>query len=89
MRRKVFQKIEHLRKRNISVEPFHSAIKGIHLALELKTSFANSTPATGSSTEFSSQKPRVPTDSRHQHRQKREEETCTQKGTKQSLSDYA
>jgi hypothetical protein len=38
------------------VETFHSTIKGIHLTLEVKTSFDNSTPAMGSSTEFGSQK---------------------------------
>jgi hypothetical protein len=32
-------------------EVFHSMIKGIHLALEVKTSFGNSMPATGFSTE--------------------------------------
>jgi hypothetical protein len=42
-------------------------IKGIHRTLEAKTSFDNSMPATGSNTESSSQKPRVPTDSRHWH----------------------
>jgi hypothetical protein len=36
------------------VEAFHSMIKGIHLTLEVKTSFDNSTPMTGSSTESSS-----------------------------------
>jgi hypothetical protein len=35
------------------VDAFHSTVKGIHLALEVKTSFGNSTPATGFSTEFS------------------------------------
>jgi hypothetical protein len=34
-------------------EVFHSTIKGIHLALEVKTFFDNSTPVTGISTEFS------------------------------------
>jgi hypothetical protein len=34
-------------------EAFHSMIKDIHLALEVKTSFGNSTPATGLSVEFS------------------------------------
>jgi hypothetical protein len=34
-------------------EAFHSTIKGIHLALEVKTSFGNSTPSVGSSTESS------------------------------------
>jgi hypothetical protein len=33
-------------------EAFHSTVKGIHLALKMKVSFVNSTPATGSSTEF-------------------------------------
>jgi hypothetical protein len=32
-------------------EAFHSMIKGIHLTLEVKTSFSNSTPVMGSSTE--------------------------------------
>jgi hypothetical protein len=53
------------------VEAFHSTIKGIHLTLEVKTSFRNSTPATGSSTGSSSQKPGVPTDSHHRHHWKR------------------
>jgi hypothetical protein len=35
------------------VEAFHSMIKAIHLALEVKTSFGNSMPATSSSTESS------------------------------------
>jgi hypothetical protein len=33
------------------VEAFHSTIKGIHLALEVKTTLGNSTPATGFNTE--------------------------------------
>jgi hypothetical protein len=33
-------------------EAFHTTIKGIHLALEVKTSFGNSTPVTDFSTEF-------------------------------------
>jgi hypothetical protein len=49
-------------------------IKGIHLTLEVKTSFDNSTRATGSSIESSSQKPAVPTDSHHRHHWKEEEE---------------
>jgi hypothetical protein len=49
-------------------EAFHSMINGIHLALEVKTSFGNSTPMMGSSTKSSSQKPGVSTYSRHQHR---------------------
>jgi hypothetical protein len=35
------------------VEAFHLMIKDIHLALEVKTSFDNSTPATGLSAESS------------------------------------
>jgi hypothetical protein len=35
------------------VEAFHSMIKGIRLALEVKTSFSNSTPVTSSSMESS------------------------------------
>jgi hypothetical protein len=34
-------------------EAFHSMIKGIHLALEVKTTFGNSTPVMGSSIESS------------------------------------
>jgi hypothetical protein len=34
------------------VEAFHSMIQDIHLTLEVKASFGNSTPAMGSSTEF-------------------------------------
>jgi hypothetical protein len=48
----------------VVLSQFHSMIKVIHLALEVKTSFDNSTPVTGSSTESSSSKPVVPTDSR-------------------------
>jgi hypothetical protein len=35
------------------VEAFHSTIKDIHLALEMKTSYGNSTPVMGSSTKSS------------------------------------
>jgi hypothetical protein len=58
-------------------EAFHSMIKGIHLALEVKTSFGNSTPATGSSTQSISQKPAVATDNHHQHRRKEEKNLHT------------
>jgi hypothetical protein len=34
------------------VEAFHSTIMNIHLALEVKTSFGNSMPAMGISTEY-------------------------------------
>jgi hypothetical protein len=67
------------------VEAFHSTIKDIHLALEMKTSFDNSTPATSSSVESSSQKPGVPTDSRHRHRQKAEKENVHMKCYKVKL----
>jgi hypothetical protein len=54
-------------------------MKGIQLTLEVKTSFGNSTPATGSSRESSSQKPGVPIDSHQWHHRKRgKEETYTQ-----------
>jgi hypothetical protein len=60
------------------VEVFHSTIKGIHLAPEVKTSFGNSMPAMGSSMESSSQKPGVPTDSRYrQHRKEGKENLHT------------
>jgi hypothetical protein len=71
-------------------EAFHSMIKGIHLALEVKTSFGNSMPVMGFRTESSTSKLGLPTDSRQQlHREKRRGGTCTQKVTKQGLSDYA
>jgi hypothetical protein len=35
------------------VEAFHSTIKGIHLALQVKTSFGNSMPTMGFSMESS------------------------------------
>jgi hypothetical protein len=38
---------------NMFAEAFHSMIKDIHLALEVKTSFSYSTLAMGSSTEYS------------------------------------
>jgi hypothetical protein len=59
---------------NIFVEAFNSMIKDIHLALEVKIFFGNSMPATGSSTESSSQKPGVPTNSHQRHRWKRGKE---------------
>jgi hypothetical protein len=72
------------------VEVFHSMIKGIHLSLEVKTSFGNSMPAMGFNTESNTQKPGLLTDSHQRLRQKkRRGRTCTQKVTKQSLSDYA
>jgi hypothetical protein len=41
------------KRKNTFAEAFHSMIKGIHLALKVKTSFGNSTPVTGFSTESS------------------------------------
>jgi hypothetical protein len=35
------------------VETFHSMVKGIHLALEVKTSFGNSTPVMSFIMEYS------------------------------------
>jgi hypothetical protein len=71
------------------VEAFHSMIKGIHLALEVKTSFDNSTPATGSSTKSSTWKPRLPLIAVIGIAGKKRKRTYTQKVTKQRLSDYA
>jgi hypothetical protein len=54
-------------------------IKDIHLTLEVKTFFGNSTPATGISMESSTYKSGLLTNSRHRHHRKRgKEETCTQ-----------
>jgi hypothetical protein len=62
------------------VEAFNSTIKDIHLALEVKTFFGNTIPATGLSMESSTKKTGLPTDS-HQwhHRERGKEETYTQK----------
>jgi hypothetical protein len=54
-------------------------IKGIDLALEVKTSFDNSTPVMSSGTESSSKKPGVPTNSHHQRRRKEEKEDLHKK----------
>jgi hypothetical protein len=70
-------------------EAFHSMIMGIQLALEVKTSIGSSTTATCSSTESSSQKPRVPINSIIGIAGNKRRKTCTQKVTKQSLRDYA
>jgi hypothetical protein len=78
-KQKVLREIEHVSK------AFHSTIKGIHLALEVKTSFGDSTSATDSNTESSSQKPGVPTDSRHRHHRKQEKEEPAHKGYKEKL----
>jgi hypothetical protein len=71
-------------------EAFYSTIKDIHLAIEVKTSFGNSTPATAFSTGSSTQKPELPTDSRQRLNRKREKKrNLHTEVTKQSLSDYA
>jgi hypothetical protein len=64
-------------------------IKDIHLALEVNTSFDNSTPATGSSTKSSTYKPGLPLTAVIGIAGKKRRRTCTQKVTRQSLSDYA
>jgi hypothetical protein len=46
-------------------------VKSIHLALEVKTFFNNSTPAMGLNMESSSQKPGLSTASHQRHRRKR------------------
>jgi hypothetical protein len=53
-------------------EAFHSIVKGIHLALEMNTSFVNYTLATGFSTGSSTQKHELPIDSHQRLHQKRE-----------------
>jgi hypothetical protein len=62
------------KRKNMFAKAFHSTIKGIHLTVEVKTSFGNSIPAMGSSMESSSQKPRVPTNSCYRHHWKEEKE---------------
>jgi hypothetical protein len=63
-------------------------IKGIHLTLEVKTSFDNSTSATDFSTESSTYKARLPVIAGIDIVRKKRG-ICTQKVIKQSLSDYA
>jgi hypothetical protein len=70
-------------------EVFHTTIKGIHLTLEVKTSFGNSTPTIGSYTESSTKKPELPLTAVIGFIGRDKRGTCTQKVTKQSLSDYA
>jgi hypothetical protein len=41
------------KRQNMFAEAFHSLVKGIHLALEVKISFGNSTPVMGFSMESS------------------------------------
>jgi hypothetical protein len=61
---------------------FHSMIKDIHLALEVNSSFDNSTPATGSSTESSTYKPGLPLTVVIGIAGKKRRRTCTQKVTR-------
>jgi hypothetical protein len=67
------------------VEAFHSMIKGIHLFLEVKTSFDNSTLAMNSSIESSTYKPGLPTNNHHWHHQKEEKENMHTKTCKAKL----
>jgi hypothetical protein len=88
--RKMLQKIEHLWKRKHFCESDTRWCKGIHLALEVKTLFGDSTPVTGSSTESSTQSLDFPLmDINSIAGRGGEIETCTQRVTKQSMSDYA
>jgi hypothetical protein len=66
-------------------EAFQSTIQGIHLGLEVKTFFGNSTTMTRFNTESSSQKPGVLTDSHHRHRWKEEKENLHTKSYKAKL----
>jgi hypothetical protein len=68
------------------VEVFHSMIKGIHRSLQVKTSFSNSTPITGSNMKS---KPGLPLTAIIGIAKKKRRRTCTQKVAKTSLSDYA
>jgi hypothetical protein len=72
-------------EKNIFVEAFTRCHKNIHLALEVKTFFSNSTPAMGSSTESSTLKPGHPTDNHHRHRQKEEKDNLHTKCYKAKL----
>jgi hypothetical protein len=74
-----------LQKTDKFAEAFHSMIKAIHLTLEMKTSFSNSMPVTGSSTESSSQRARVSADSHHQHCRREEKESMHTKSYKAKL----
>jgi hypothetical protein len=86
----MLQRIAHLRKCNISAEAILDDVRAFTSPLEVKTFCGNSTLATGFSTESSTESVDFPlmaingiTGSG------REKETCTQRFTKQSLSDYA
>jgi hypothetical protein len=63
-----FKRWNNLRKRWI----WHH--KSIHLPLEVKTFFGNSTSVMGPNTESNTPKPVLPTDSHHRHHRKREKE---------------
>jgi hypothetical protein len=66
-------------------EAFHSTIKDIHLALEVKTSFGNSTCAIGSSMKSGSQKPEFPLTTVIGIARKKRRRTCTLKSYKAKL----
>jgi hypothetical protein len=59
--------------------------KSNHLTLEVEIFFDNSTPATGLSMESSSQKPKVPSHSRHRHHRKEEKQNLHTKNYKAKL----
>jgi hypothetical protein len=87
---KMLQKIEHLRKRKHFSGSNTWWHKGIHLDLEVKTFFENSTPTMGFSMESSTQSLDFPLMIvKGIAGRGREIETYTQRVTKQSLSDYA
>jgi hypothetical protein len=71
-------------------EAFHSTIKGIHLTLEVKTSFSNSTSATASVQNPAHRSLDFPLTNVNGFAGRREgEEHAHKKIIKQSLSDYA
>jgi hypothetical protein len=72
------------------VEAFHSTIKGIHLALEVKTSFGNSSLRQASVQNPAHRSLDFPLTTINGFTEReRRAEICTQKVIKQSLSDYA
>jgi hypothetical protein len=73
------------------VETYHFSgsvqldIKDIHLALEVKTFFSNSTTGDGVQYIIQHSKPKVPTDGHQRHRRKRERERPAHKSYKAKL----
>jgi hypothetical protein len=70
-------------------EVFNSTIKGIHLALEVKTFFDNSTPVTGSSMKSNSQSLNFLLMAINDIAKRGRERSPTHNSYKKSLSDYA